>query len=155
MRKAIALGIIFSFLCVSLAFAETSIKAEVDKKSITTDENITYKLVITSAEQNIPAPQVPKFEGFNILSQAQSSTVSFAGGGIKTILVYAFILAPTDVGKFKIEPSSVKMKDKTYSTDSIEIEVTQGKAKPRKKSEPQPSLPQQPQSETEQPQFTL
>lgn len=137
------------------AFAEISIKAEVDKTSISTDETLTYKLIITSTDNQAPEPEVPKFTGFNVISQAQSSTFSYLKTGPKTVLVFAFILAPLEAGKFKIEPSVIKLKGKTYSADSFEIEVTQGKAKPQAQPEEEPSLPENFPSESEQSQITL
>lgn len=148
MKKLFLAGI-FIFLFTATALAETSLKAEVDKASITTDEAITYKLTIDSTDKNIPQPQLPKFAGFQVISQAQSSNISWLKNGIKTILVYNFILAPVDIGKFKIEPSSLKIKNKTYASDGFEIEVTQGKRKPK------PPLPEEPQPESEEPQVTL
>ncbi|MDP2938007.1 MAG: BatD family protein [Candidatus Omnitrophota bacterium] len=156
MKKIIILSVIFTSLFIATAFAQASIKAEVDKTIVTTDDAITYKLIITSSEKNIPTPQLPKFTGFRVISSAQSSTVSFTKGNIKTIFVYAFILAPTDIGKFKIEPSEVKIKNETFSTASFEIEVKQGKVKPKAEPEQEPSIPEETQPETEeQPQITL
>jgi len=159
MNKLIILTILFILVFIINAFAETTIKAEVDRTSITTDENITYKLIITSTEKNIPAPQLPEFKGFNVKSQAQSSTVSFAKSNLKTILVYAYILAPKDTGKFNIEPSQIKIKGKSYSSESFEIEVKQGETKPQHKpkseQEQLPSLPEEFQPESGQPQITL
>ena len=137
------------------AFAEISIKAEVDKTSISTDETLTYKLIITSTDNQAPEPEVPKFTGFNVISQAQSSTFSYLKTGPKTVLVFAFILAPLEAGKFKIEPSVIKLKGKTYSADSFEIEVTQGKAKPKAPPEEKQTLPEKFPSESDQPQITL
>jgi len=154
--KILVAGLSF-ILIASISFADTSIKAEVDKVSITTDDTITYKLTITSTEKSIPQPQLPGFEGFSVLSQAESSTISFASrSNLETALAYVFILVPTDKGKFKIAPSQIKLQGKTYSTESFEIEVTKGKApasKPKPKQEP--PLPPDAQSETEEPQFTL
>jgi hypothetical protein len=153
--------IIICILCISLSlfialgFAETSIKAEVDNTSITTGETLTYKLVITSSDKKLPTPELPKFEGFNVLSQAQSQTISLVKSDVKTILVYAFVLAPTDTGKFKIEPSAIKIKNETYSSDAFEIEVRQGRAKPQAKPEQKPSLPEPTQPESEQPKIVL
>lgn len=134
------------FLLTSKVLAQTSIKAEVDKISLTTDETLTYKLTVTSSEKKIPSPDLPKFEGFIVVSKAQSSKVSFVKGNIKTVLIYTYILAPIDIGRFKIEPSSIKIKDKTYSTEVFKIQVIQGKAKPKVSPEEKPS---------EQPQITL
>lgn len=145
----------FIFLFMANVFAQTSIKAEVDKTSLSTDEDLTYKTIITSSEKKLPSPQVPKFEGFDIVSQAQSSTISFVKSEIKTILVYVYILAPTNIGKFKIGPSTIKIENKTYSTDTFQIEVTQGKAKPKNLPEKKLPLPEKPQPESEEPQVTL
>lgn len=143
-------------LCLrGFASAETAIKAEVDKLRFSTDEALTYKLVVTTTESKIPQPKLPKFENFMIVSQANSSTVSFVRGGAKTILVFAFILAPKAVGKLKIEPASVQAEGKTYATPELEIEVVQGKAKPQsppKKGRPAPPKIIPPQTG---PQYTL
>ena len=155
-KRLIALTILFILFLTATALAQTSIKAQVDKTSITTDETLTYKLIITSSDKKIPTPQIPKFEGFNVISQAQSTTVSHVKTKIKTIIVYEFILFPIDTGKFKIEPSIIKIKSKTYSTSAFEIEVTEGKTKPKPKPEQKPSLPKGiPSEEPEQPKITL
>ena len=70
MKKVIILSVIFTSLFIAEAFAQTSIKAEVDKTIVTTDDAITYKLIITSSEENIPKPQLPRFTGFKIISSA-------------------------------------------------------------------------------------
>lgn len=138
---------VFFILCFTVnAFAQTTIKAEVDKTSITTHEVVTYKLIITSVEKDIPAPQLPNFKAFSILSQVQSSQISLVKREIKTTQVYNFILAPKGQGKFIIEPSKIKIKNKTYSTDAFEIEVTPS---------PEPPSPKELQPETEEPQITL
>jgi hypothetical protein len=116
------------------AFAEVALKAEVDKKNITTDDSITYKLLITSTQKNIPAVQLPEFEGFKVLSQAQSSSASFIKDKVKTAFVYAYILAPENTGKIIIQPAMIKLNNSKISSESFEIEVKQGKPKPRPKT---------------------
>ncbi len=155
MKKTIFIVIIFLFSFVAVTLAETAIKAEVDKAKITTDETLTYKIIVTSSDKKIPSPELPKFAGFNTISQAQSSTLSFMKSNIQTILVYAFILSPLEVGKFRIEPSTLKVKGKTYSTEAFEIEVVQGKFKPKPEQKQESSLPEEPQPESGQPQITL
>lgn len=155
MKEKIIITLILIFLSISVAFAEITIKAEVNKARISSDVTITYKLTITSFEKNVPYPQIPKFKSFNILSQSQSSTASFAKSKPKVVIVYAFILVPTDIGKLRIEPSIIKIKDKIYSTDSFEIEVTSGKTKPAAKPEQKTPLPEELLPESEEPQITL
>lgn len=153
--KIIIITFILFFVSFIRVFADTDIKAEVDKTSITIDQTLTYKITITSTEQNIPSPQLPKFKDFDVISKAQSSNFSLAANKVKTVLVYAFVLAPTRTGKFTIEPASVKVKKDTYSSESFEIEARQGKSKPRAPQKERPSLPQGLQPESEEPQIIL
>lgn len=137
------------------AFAETSVKAEVDKTKLSTDDALTYKIVVISDEKKVPAPELPKFGGFRVISNAQSSTTSFAKNGFKRILVYAYVLVPYSTGKLKIEPSKLKIGSRVYESKPFEIEVTQGKNKPvmppKTKSAPQRNIPSGPRE----PQYTL
>ncbi len=154
--KTILLVFLCSLFFSLTAHAEVVIKAEVDKVLISTDDVLTYKLIITSTENATPAPQFPKFEDFIVISNAQSQTVSFAKGGIRSIVVYAFILRAKSAGKFKVGPASIKLQDKVLTSDSFEIEVKQGKvqpkAAPRKES---PQIPGQTLPESNAPQYNL
>ena len=152
-RRIIFLGMISALIMADCALAETAIKAEVDNTRLTTDDTLTYKIIVTSSENKLPAVEAPKFEGFSIISQADSSTISFVKGNVKTILVYAFILAPAATGKFTIAPSTIRVKNITYSSEVFEIEVTQGKATPKTIPQEKEFSPLQP--GTEEPQFTL
>jgi hypothetical protein len=136
MNKKFLAVLLLIFFFGSPLYAQISLKAEVDKKKITTDETLAYKVIVASTQKTIPAVQLPKFEGFRVISQANSSTVSFAQGGAKTIVVYACILVPLQKGKFTINPSTVKTKDSVISSESFEIEVTQGKSRPPEKTQP-------------------
>ena len=136
----------FVLFFAASASAEITVKAEVNNTSITTNDNLTYELIITSTEKNIPSPQIPKFEGFDVLSQAQSSTLSLAASNIKTMSTFTYILAPKEKGKFKIEPAVIKLKDKVFSSAAFEIEVKQGSS---------PTLAPQQEQETEEPQVTI
>lgn len=155
MQKAIVLALILIFLFTARAFAETSIKAEVNRTKLTTDEALTYKLTIAYSARGIPEPELPKFAGFYIISQTQSSSISFFKRGSKATLVYAFILSPLDTGKFKIEPGSVTIEGKIYSSEAFEIEVTQGKTRTGTKPVLPPSRPEKSLPESEEPQYTL
>ena len=154
-------GNLFFFIAIaiiifplSFAYANIEIKAEVDKQKLSTDELLTYKLTVLSAQKSTPAPQVPNFTGFNIISQAQSNTVSFAKSKFQNIIVYAFILSPKEAGKFKIEPSQIKLQGQTYQAEAFEIEVTAVEAKPALPGA-SPESPAQEKPEEEKPAITL
>lgn len=153
--KRVLLVVLFSLLFWVSSFAETSIRAEIDKVKLTTDDTLTYKLFITSSEKNIPLPVVPKFMGFRVLSQVQSSTISFGKKKRNTQVVYVFVLLPREPGKLKIESSKIKVGFETYTSEEFEVEVTQGKSNREIPSQQRPAEPQEKQSEIETPKVTL
>lgn len=155
MRKILIYALLLIFSFVGEALAETTIKAEVDKTSLMLDENLTYKLSVISSEKNIALPELPKFEGFDLISRIQSSSMSLATGAIEMKLSFVFVLAPTDIGKFKIEPSSLKIDRQLYSSESFDIEVKPGKSPPKSKADS--ALPKNipPEIESEEPQINL
>jgi hypothetical protein len=140
--KKLTLCLLLLFLLTGNSLAETTIKTEVDRLNLTTDEALTYKIILASSEKTLQQPVIPKFEGFAILSTAQSSTMSFSKINLKTTVIYAFVLQPRKTGKLQIPPASVKIKDKVYSSEGFEIEVTQGKAQEPKITIPESQEPQ-------------
>ena len=130
MRYKLILAVISTFIFTSACLADTSLKAEVDKTKLSADDTLTYKLTITSDEKSLNRPQMPKFTGFNVVSQAESSSLIFEKPATRTHLVYVYILAPAGTGKLKIDPSQINLNGKNYQTESFEIEVTQGTSKP-------------------------
>jgi hypothetical protein len=154
----------FMFCGQSAVLADTTIKAEVNKAALTTDELLTYKLTVVSTEKNIPAPKIKEFKGFSIVSRAQSSSISFKQGGMQTSLVFAFILLPREIGMLKIEPAKVTVSGKTYSSSACLIEVKQGMAKNQLRHRSAIPLPKKPALEedpgleipgSDQPQYNL
>lgn len=156
MRNKVIVTIFFLFLFINTAFAQDfSLKAEVNKASLAIGETLNYKITINYMGKGQAEPKIPKFGGFNVISSMQSSNMSFVKNNIQSNIVYIFILAPLDIGKFKIEPSVIKIGNKTYSTDTFEIEVTPDKARPKTPLEQKPSLAPKIQPESEEPQITL
>ena len=153
--KMFAITTLLILSCCLEAFADTILTAQLDKLKITTDEAITYKLSIDSSENKIPRPQLPNFADFTVISQAQSSTVSWASGSLKTNLIFTYVLTPKSAGKLKIEPAKIKINGKYYVSQEFEVEVTQGKIAPQPKPEEHPLLPEDIQGDIEGAQITL
>jgi len=154
MKRIFCLVIAVFIFSTFSVFAETSLKAEVDKLKVATDEVLTYKVTVTSNDQLIPPVRFPAFSGFDLISQGQSQSVSLQKGGLDTSLAYSFILSPIAAGKIKIDPATLKIKDRVLSTNAFEIEVSLGKDKLRITPPNQPSLPKEP-DESQEPQITL
>ena len=148
---------ILLFILISTADtrAETAIRAEVEKTSITTDETIAYKLMITSSEKKIPQPKLPEFNEFTVLSRAETSEISISKGKQETFVVYVFIIAPTKIGRLKIAPAQIQIEKNTFSSQSFEIEVTQGKKQTQPESGEDQVRPKEVPQEPGQPKITL
>jgi len=119
-----------------VCFAETSMKAEVDKATITVDETVTYKLNVISSDRNVSQPAFPEFTRFDVLSQSQSSSFSFSEGGTKTMLVYVLVLFPRETGTLEIPAASLSADGTRVSSGKLSVRVTPGTGKFRR---PQPS----------------
>ncbi|MFC1675131.1 BatD family protein [Candidatus Omnitrophota bacterium] len=139
--------LITAFICLSavFAFAETKVEAQVDKDTLSTDELLTYKLVVTTSEKKLASLAVASFDGFKVVSKAQSSTVSFAKGKARSVYVYVFMLSAQKTGKLTIGASCVEAGGKKYSAESFKIRVTKGKVK----------VPKAPDKKSKEPQYIL
>jgi len=144
MKIILAIAAVFFFLNPVTAFADLSIKAEVDKTELTTDEALTYKLSIVFSGDEALVPEIPKFEDFSVISQAESTQFSFGEGMAEKTFIYSFVLMPKKKGEFTIKPTKIKINGREHSSDSFKIKVSPGKIKR------QEIIP-----ETDQPQITL
>jgi len=131
MRRIYIFYILFFFIFpVKLLYAQVSFNAKVDKVNLPINETLIYEIDITTQSKNIPSPKLPKFEDFIVVSQQQSSNISFKKDKIATQIVYSFVLMPRRSGKLKIEPAEIKIENRTYYTEAFEIEVKEIEREP-------------------------
>jgi hypothetical protein len=136
--KRTALLIMLSILAASgVCRAETTIKAELDKRAVTADDTVTYKVTVISSEQQLPPPVFPDFKGFSTLSSSQSSSFSFSGSGTKTMLVYVFVLLPDGPGPVTIPPVQITAGGKKTSSESFTLQISPGTGKFRRPQPPE------------------
>ena len=143
-------SIIILFLIISLtriAFAaEIEIKAQVDKTDVTTDDDIVYKVIISSQTlKSLPEPEFPDFKNFDVLSSAQTSQISLGQGEIKSLLIYVFIIRAKRTGEFNIGPSKIIVNNKEYFSEKFQIEVRQGS----RQLSPEPEIPKEEKMQSE------
>ncbi len=119
--KGVFLCILLFVILVSTVYAEIELKAEVDKKSVSTDDEIIYKLSVSaSGEKQLPLPKFPGFKGFLVISQANTSNISIKGRESILKAIYVFILLPQEIGKLTIDAAEIKASGKVYKSDSFE-----------------------------------
>jgi hypothetical protein len=84
---------------------------------------------------------VPSFQGFYKLmgpSTSYSSSSQFIGGkwSQQTSYSYSYVLQATNEGRFVFQPAQFTLKNKTYYSDSVRIEVISGNANVQGKTQP-------------------
>ncbi len=147
-----ALWISFATSC----WAGVTMKAEVDKKQLTTDEVVTYKCSVDLGAQEIEDFTPPSFNDFSVLSTFRSSHITFEKNTPKTTVIFVFVIAPLKTGTLSISPSVIKTKKgETVRSESFDLVVTEGRNKPSPRQEQQPATPQDPYPDSGQPQITL
>jgi len=119
-------------------FAEISISASVDKNVISLDEYVTLQVVVSGETTNVPQPNVPQLQDFQIYSSGRSQSISIINGRVSTSVTFNYILSPRRVGEFEIPPISVEYKGKIYQTEPIKIKVE--KSVPKQQNMPQQSI---------------
>jgi hypothetical protein len=122
------------FCLVILLFATTflyadviSFNASVDKKTVALNDSFIYSITISGDGHNLPEHQIANMFEFNRFGTSTSQSVSIINGKSKASVTYKYTLGPKQIGKFTIPPAIIKYNGRTYSTESIEIEVISAK----------------------------
>ncbi|MDR2437516.1 MAG: BatD family protein [Endomicrobium sp.] len=101
-----------------------SFNASVDKKTVPLNDSFIYSIVISGDSSNLPDHQVGNMFDFNRFGTSTSQSMTIINGKYNVSVTYRYTLGPKKVGKFTIPPATIKYNGKTYSTESIGIEVT-------------------------------
>jgi len=124
--KKLILPIIF-FILHAYVYSQVKFTASAEKV-VQVGEN--FKLIF-SVNDNAGGFRSPQLAGFEVLSGPNSSTSSsfqFINGQTSQSITtsYSYYLQATKEGKFKIGPAQITVDGKTYSSNSLEIEVIKG-----------------------------
>jgi hypothetical protein len=118
------------------------IQAEVDRTSLSTNEQLLLTVTVSSKSMlTSHRPSLPSLQGFNIASTSSSSQISILNGDMSSQEIYRYVLQPYEVGDLVIEPISVDLGGQAYSTQPIPIHVSQGTGAPAPAPAPSNSRP--------------
>jgi len=130
MKKNIVFLIVF-LLCQSLLAQSIDVESYVDKTKIGMSDLLRYTIEISGEKVgNISTPRLPKIENFENLgsSSSSSSSYSIVNGKMTSSVTKSFTynLRPSKVGNHLIPPITLKVKNKSFTTDPIHIKVSEG-----------------------------
>ncbi len=128
-----AIGLMLLTLPLALFPQDVSFTATIDKNTVAVDEQFTLELTLNGGGmgggKNLQLPDLSKFM---ILSGPnQSSSVQIVNASVSSSVTYSYILQPREAGKFTIGPATIEAGGKQYTSQSIEITVVKGSAKPK------------------------
>lgn len=134
----VMLLVVLCLIGVSPTFAEaaTKISMSVAPKKFSMYENATLEITIESDEKVVPQPQLPPLTDFQVFSSGRSQNIQTVRGRVSSKVVYRYVLAPRQTGRFVIGPASVTVNGVTHSSQTEAVVVNDGPA-------PQPNTPQQ------------
>lgn len=110
--------------------AQSSIRVEVDRTTLSTDEQLLLSVIVTSESATLPDPDVSNLQDFVIISRSSSTQISIINGQMTAQGVYNYILQPLKSGTLFIPPIPVTVSGQIYQSDPLQIEVTVGSTAP-------------------------
>lgn len=132
---AIALFGVSALWFTSNASAQSpyGLQAQVDTTDITTDDTVTFTLILTTPDGSAPQLNLPPLDGFNVTNQQSASQYSIVNGQTSTSMSYAYALQPTRTGDIEIPSLHLALNGQTVSTEAFTIHVRQGNGTPNQK----------------------
>jgi hypothetical protein len=116
--------ICFLLVAVSLNAQKIDFSASVDRNVVPPGSAVTLTVTVSGDIARVPKPELPELDNFDILSQGSSRNISFVNGKLFSSISYSYSLVPRKVGKFTIGPCKIKVKNRVFKTEPIEIEVS-------------------------------
>lgn len=110
----------------TLMLAQSPIRAEVDRTTLSTDEEVLLRVTVQSDNLNIPSPSLTGLRDFRVVGSSESKEFSMINGQITSQGVFIYRLSPLQTGELTIPAISVTVEGQTFQTEPILIEVLPG-----------------------------
>ena len=120
-------AIILSLLSIP-AFAQSQevVRAEGDRREITTDEVLTLSVWIDTGYGPASEPTLPALEGFDVIGTSTSTQMSIIIGSVTSEKVFHYTLRPRAAGEFIIGSITVVQNGQYHNTPPMMVKVSQG-----------------------------
>ncbi|MBI3999284.1 MAG: protein BatD, partial [Candidatus Omnitrophica bacterium] len=124
-------SLILAFSLSVRGFAdEPELSASIDKQSAHVNEEIHLNVRIVGVRDAIQAPHLPALEEFETFYSGRSSRFSFINGRSESMTEFNYVLIPRSPGRFVVRPIEIKIGNKIYTTNQLEISVEPGQTVP-------------------------
>lgn len=104
------------------------VTAELDRTTATTDDIVVLTVTVRSDDINPPVPEVPPFDGFEILGSGSSRQIEIVNGAVQSQAVYTYQLRPLRLGRLTIGPVTAEIDGQSYASPPLTLTVAAGAA---------------------------
>ncbi len=118
------LTVIFCWLFVVTAVAQTPVTVTLDRTTLTTDDQLRVGVTIDGQINDLPTP--PDFDGFNFLGRTQSSQTTIINGDMQSLITVIYTLRPVLTGTLTIGAFEMIVDGIPITTEPQTVAVTQG-----------------------------
>jgi len=123
-RATIFLAAIFLFLMSPCpANADISITLRLDRNKGTPMDSITMLVKLSGIRKSDSRPVLNGLESFDVTRTGTSSRVEIINGKVNSGIDYTYLLRPKKTGTFKIGPAEVKVKGKTFRSNTETLKI--------------------------------
>lgn len=126
---------LMTLACINVFAQNVQFTAEVDQNKIALGTSAQWTLTVTGTQDvmDIPAPSV---EGLDIRFLGPSTQISIVNGRYSSRKSWIYSLVPLQTGRFTIPSVNINVNGTSYTTDPVEIEVTDTPGNPSVTSVP-------------------
>jgi hypothetical protein len=115
---------LISLFGAALSYAEVSISALVDKKTVQIDDIVYLSITVSGVRTIDTAPTVSGGDAFDIVPSGSSSKMVVINGDISASIDFNYILEPKRAGTFNLTDIKIEHGGKVYKAAPIRIAVT-------------------------------
>ena len=109
-----------------VALAQSPITAEVDRTTVSTDEELLLTVTVNGELVSIPRPDLSSVEDFAVVSSGTSTQISIINGQLTSQGIFRYRLRPLQAGDAVIPPIRVTIDGQNFQTEPISIKVEPG-----------------------------
>ena len=105
---------------------QVDVHASVDGTTIGTEESVTFTITIDGSDgSDVQVPQPPEAEGLTLLQTIPRTqqSVSIVNGQMSRSFGYSWVYRPTETGTARISATTLKVGDREYHTQPIQVQV--------------------------------
>ncbi len=128
MLKRLILILILAVPLTAAAQDSVSIQISLNPDTIDMNGQAVLNVIVSSSLRNLPNPELPNLNMFNVYPQGTSTNISWINGKMSSYLAYRYLLQPKRPGTFPIKPVTLVYNRQRYISNELTLTVLSGGA---------------------------